>query len=153
MKWALCEKFHRLLYGTSFEVITDNNPLTYVFTTAKIDATGQRWVAALSGYNFTVKYRSGKKNADVGGLSHCLMAESVEHTMIPETWKAVALSASIIVETSPFVKSMVVSDPPTAEPSVQDGISEQLLQQHGLSSRLEKSTTCKPYPEVLHTLH
>ena len=32
--------------------MTDNNPLTYVLTTAKLDATGQRWVAALSAYNF-----------------------------------------------------------------------------------------------------
>ena len=96
------DKFHDYLYGTSFEVITDNKPLTYVFTKAKLDATGQRWVAALSGYNFTVKYRSGKKNADADGLSCCLEAESVEHTMIPETWKAMALSASIMAENCPF---------------------------------------------------
>ena len=36
LKWAVCEKFHDYLYGTSLEVITDNNPLTYVFTTAKL---------------------------------------------------------------------------------------------------------------------
>ena len=71
----MCEKFHDYLYGTSFKVITDNNPLTYVFTTAKLDASGQRWVAALSGYNFTVKYRSGKKNADADGLSRRLEAD------------------------------------------------------------------------------
>ena len=42
LKWVMCEKFHDYLYGSSFEVFTDNNPLTYVFTTAKLDATGQR---------------------------------------------------------------------------------------------------------------
>ena len=31
---------------------TDNNPLTYILTTAKLDATGQRWVASLANYNF-----------------------------------------------------------------------------------------------------
>ena len=46
LKWAVCEKFHDYLYGTRFEAITDNNPLTYVLTTAKLDATGQGWVAA-----------------------------------------------------------------------------------------------------------
>ena len=58
LKWAVCEKFHENLYGSNFEAVTDNNPLTYIFTTAKLDATGQRWIAALSDYNFTIKYRS-----------------------------------------------------------------------------------------------
>ena len=48
LKWAVTEKFHDYLYGTKFEAVTDNNPLTYVLTTAKLDATGQRWIAALS---------------------------------------------------------------------------------------------------------
>ena len=135
LKWAVYEKFLDYLYGTSFEVITDNNPFTYVFTTANLDATGLGWVASLSGYNFTVKYRSRKKNADADGLSRHLEAETVEHTMIPEIWKAVALSASIMVKNCPIIESLVVSDPPIAEPLVQDGISEQLLQPHCLSSR------------------
>ena len=46
LKWAVSEKFHDYLYGTKFEAITDNNPLTYILTTAKLDATGQRWIAA-----------------------------------------------------------------------------------------------------------
>ena len=37
-----------------FEVRTDNNPLTYVLTSAKLDATGHRWIAALSSYNFSL---------------------------------------------------------------------------------------------------
>ena len=43
LKWAISEKFRDYLYGSKFEVLTDNNPLTYVLTTAKLDATGQRW--------------------------------------------------------------------------------------------------------------
>ena len=42
LKWAVVEKFHDYLYGSKFEAVTDNNPLTYIFTTAKLDATGQR---------------------------------------------------------------------------------------------------------------
>ena len=68
-KWSVTEKFHDYLYGSSFEFITDNNTLTYILTTAKLDATGQRWVASLSDYNFTIKYRSSKKNAHADGLS------------------------------------------------------------------------------------
>ena len=46
-KWAIHEQFHEYLYGSTFEVYTDNNPLTYIMTTAKLDATTQRWVASL----------------------------------------------------------------------------------------------------------
>ena len=45
LKWAITDRFHEYLYGGEFDVFTDNNPLTYVLMTAKLDATGQRWVA------------------------------------------------------------------------------------------------------------
>ena len=35
LKWAITEKFKDYLYGNIFTVMTDNNPLTYVLTTAK----------------------------------------------------------------------------------------------------------------------
>lgn len=69
LKWAVCEKFHDFLYGTKFTVLTDNNPLVYVLTTAKLDAAGHRWLAALSMYDFDIKYRVGKTNVDADGLS------------------------------------------------------------------------------------
>ena len=69
LKWAVTTKFHDYLYGNDFVVYTDNNPLTYVLTSAKLDATGHRWIAALSNYNFRILYRSGKQNADADGLS------------------------------------------------------------------------------------
>ena len=52
LKWAITDQFHEYLYGGTFKVHTDSNPLTYVLTTAKLDATGQRWVASLTNYNF-----------------------------------------------------------------------------------------------------
>ena len=70
LKWAICEKFHEYLYGSNlFEVYTDNNPLTYVLSSAKLDACGQRWVAKLANYNFTVKYKCGLSNVEADGLS------------------------------------------------------------------------------------
>ena len=52
LKWSVTERFHEYLSGGHFEVYTDNNPLTYILTTTKLDATGQRWVASLTNYNF-----------------------------------------------------------------------------------------------------
>ena len=69
LKWAITERFHEYLYGGNFEVFTDNNPLTYVLTTAKLDATGQHWIANLANYNFHIFYRSGKSNIDADALS------------------------------------------------------------------------------------
>ena len=70
LKWAITEKYSDYLkYGPPFVVYTDNNPLTYVFTTAKLNATGLRWVAELLDYNFTIKYRPGKSNVDRGKLT------------------------------------------------------------------------------------
>ena len=47
----------------------DNNLLTYILTTAKLDATGQRRVASLANYNFKIFYRSGKRNVEADALS------------------------------------------------------------------------------------
>ena len=55
-KWAVTDKFHEYLYGSKLEFKTDNNPLTYIFDTAKLDAVGHRWVASLSNYDFNLTY-------------------------------------------------------------------------------------------------
>ena len=47
---------------------TDNNPLTYVLTTAKLDATAHSWVAALSNYTFGIIYKPGKGHVDADAL-------------------------------------------------------------------------------------
>ena len=69
LKWAITEKFSDYLAASHFTVLTDNNPLTYVLTSAKLDATGQRWASALGQYQFDIQYRSGMKNADADGMS------------------------------------------------------------------------------------
>ena len=50
-------------------MFTDNNPLTYLLTMAKVDATGQRWVVSFANYNFKLHYKSGKLNVEVDALS------------------------------------------------------------------------------------
>ena len=78
LKWAVCEKFHECLYGSkSFEVFTDNNLLTYVLTSAKLDACGQRWVAKLANYNFSIKYRCGVSNTEADALSRIKWPEAL----------------------------------------------------------------------------
>ena len=56
LKWVVMEQFHEYLYDNTFVVYTDNNQLTYVLTSAKLDATGHCWVASLANYNFALSY-------------------------------------------------------------------------------------------------
>lgn len=45
LKWVVCEKFRDYLYyARHFTIYTDNNPLTYVMRSAKLNAVGHRWV-------------------------------------------------------------------------------------------------------------
>ena len=74
LKWAVTEQFHEYLspYGKNrneFVVRTDNNPLTYIFSSANLDAAGQRWVAHLTSYNFSLEYQKGKDNTVADFLS------------------------------------------------------------------------------------
>ena len=130
LKWAVVEKFHDYLYGSKFEAVTDNNPLTYIFTTAKLDATGQRWVASLSDYNFCIKYRRGRNNADADGLSRKTDPEP-EKVIFPEVLKAICTSIAVTADQCPFIESVAVSDSPVWS----ENIPEQMLEAHALSTK------------------
>ena len=74
LKWAVTEQFHEYLspYGKNrndFVVRTDNNLLTYIFSSANLDAAGQHWVAHLASYNFSLEYQKGKDNTVANFLS------------------------------------------------------------------------------------
>ena len=74
LKLAVTEQFHEYLspYGKNrneFIVRTDNNPFTYIFSSANLDAAGQRWVARLTSYNFSLEYQKGKDNTVADFLS------------------------------------------------------------------------------------
>lgn len=70
LKWAVTEKFRDYLYyAPTFTVYSDNNPLTYVLSSAKLNATGCRWVGELADFHFTIRYRPGRENVDADTLS------------------------------------------------------------------------------------
>ena len=57
--------------ATNIIIYKDNIPLTYILTSAKLDATGHHWVASLANYIFALSYQSGKMNEDADAL--CLI--------------------------------------------------------------------------------
>ncbi|CAB4023693.1 Hypothetical predicted protein [Paramuricea clavata] len=70
LKWAITDHFRDYLYyAPEFTVYTDNNPLTYVLTSARLNATGLRWIGELADFKFNIRYRPGKLNGDADALS------------------------------------------------------------------------------------
>ena len=69
LKWAMTDKFHDYILGSKVTVVTNNNPLCYILKNAKLDATSHRWLAALSVYDFDLKYKRGPTHVDADGLS------------------------------------------------------------------------------------
>ena len=120
LKWSVMERFHEYLYGGHLEVYTDNNPLTYILTTAKLDATRQRWVASLANYNFEIFYRSSKLNVEVDALSQIPWKNTWMDHMEPLIVKTMLQSKLVtdvdITEMYPQLKviqkSMVVDSSP-----------------------------------------
>ena len=110
LKWSIMERFHD----------------------AKLDATGQRWVASLANYNFKIFYKSGKLNVEVDALS-CIPWESaqVEHMepLIVKTMLQSKLESEISCPEEHFpekllLKSMTVDT--TLKLTQKDWVKEQM---------------------------
>ena len=96
LKWGITERFSDYLkFGPAFILFTDNNSLTYVLTSAKLNATGLRWVTDLADYNFSIKYRPGKANIDADYFSRQPMEISELQKKCTETLDSSSLHAVI----------------------------------------------------------
>ena len=114
--------------------MTDNNPLTYVFTTAKLDATGQRWLAALSNYNCTISYRSGKQNLDADGLSR-IREEEQTSTIFPDILKTICHSVTVDIATQPYVETLTDVEQKQLDPEEASTIQEETINATALTAK------------------
>ena len=133
LKWVVTEKFHDyLFYATSFTVYTDNNPLTYILSSAKLSAVGHRWVAELADFNFDIKYRPGKSNIDADMLSRLPLDpnEYIENCSAEMEKDASATIQAVILQgedITPWVVAVSANiDIVHAEPAVTDLVFRQL---------------------------
>ena len=97
LKWAITDRFHEYLYGATFEVFTDNNPLTYILSTTKLDAMGHRWVASLGPYNFKLNYKPGKLNTDADSLSR-INWQTVDPTQVRATMDLAQVDRTLVLD-------------------------------------------------------
>ena len=107
VKWVVIEKFHEYLYGSTFDVNMDNNPLTYMLTTAKLDASSHHWVTSLANYNFRLHNRVGKANIDADALSRvswpgCMPDSSGTHLKVIAAAVQAVQEAALQGPTSPI---------------------------------------------------
>ena len=107
LKWAMVKKFREYLYRSTFNVHTDNNPLTYILTTAKLDAASHCWVASLANYNFRLHYRASKTNIDADTLSRvswpgCMPDSSGTHLKITAAAVQAVQEAALEGQVSPI---------------------------------------------------
>ena len=65
--WSV--KYRHYLYGRSFTIYTDHNPLKWLFTIKSPEGRLAHWTETLKAYDFKVEYRPGKSNANADALS------------------------------------------------------------------------------------
>ena len=89
--------------------------MTYVLSSAKLNATGLRWVGELADFNFNIKYRPGKHHIDADSFSRMpfdinkYMPECTE-SISEKTVKTMYQSAQAIsVGKSPWITAIVNS--------------------------------------------
>ena len=75
-------KFRMYLWGRHFQLFTDHQPLLMLFGNKKpipevASSRVQRWALALSAYNFSIHYKSGKKHANADMLSRLPCSEQL----------------------------------------------------------------------------
>ncbi len=111
LKWSITEKFRDYLYyAPTFTVFSDNSPLPYVLSSAKLNATGCRWVAELADFHFSIKYRLGQENTDADSLSRLSldiegMIEQCTKEMSSDCIAATAQAVEVQEDTSHWVES------------------------------------------------
>ena len=66
--WATSH-FRPYLFGNSFHLVTDHQPLEWIMTTTKLTGKLPRWSLLFKEYDFTVQHRKGVENTDADCLS------------------------------------------------------------------------------------
>ena len=113
LKWAVTEKFSGYLINNQFTVYIDNNPLTYILSSVKLDVTGQRAASALGQYDFDIIYRSGLNNVDANAMSRYPFEKVEEEDRMKTDGKTVKticgnIQIEALIETLPTASINIV---------------------------------------------
>ena len=81
--------------------------MTYVLSTAKLDAMGHRWVAGLAIYNFYIHYKSWKNNVEADALSR-IDWEKCDETIQANSIQAI-VAAALAGDRANYIESVPCS--------------------------------------------
>ena len=101
MVWATSH-FRPYLFGNSFTLVTNDEPLKWIMTTQKWTGTMARWSLLIQEYDFVVAHRTGEENTNANCLSHnplpfsthLLLDWSKGEVMAPSTYLAMMVGLS-----------------------------------------------------------
>ena len=144
LKWAKTNQFHEYLYGNTFDVYTDNNPLTYVLYTAKLNAMGHRQIAGLANYKFHIHYKSGKCNVESDALSR-IDWEKCDETIQANSIQA-TVAAAITGDVANHIESVLCCVQTTD--SIFPSISDTPAISKAITSSSRQSHPTHPEPEL-----
>ena len=91
----------------------DNNSLTYIFSSAHLDAAGHRWMASLADYNFSLEYQKGKDKTVADFLSCMedrLPKEEVEEVLTRVKIPALGVRAMLDNADTPITERAEMGD-------------------------------------------
>jgi len=80
--WAV-KSFHLYLHGSSFTLLTDHQPLQWLFSRKDLTGQSARWVLLLQEYEFTVTHRAGTANGNADALSRMPLDNADQAPMHP----------------------------------------------------------------------
>ena len=90
LQWFLkISKFHLYIYGRHFKLLSDHQPLKGLLGEGQsipvtASARIQRWALLLAGYQYTFRYKAGKRHNNADALSRVPLLDLPHHTCQPE---------------------------------------------------------------------
>ena len=163
-----------IICGRHFTLVTDHQPLKYIFSPSTgIPATSaarqQRYAAFLSGFNYTIEYKSSKENANADTFSRLPLSTEVKDDSEMETMyytevlEALPVSSANISKASrqdPVLSRAIDFTTTTWPATVSDEVKPYFHKRHELSVHQDcllwgtrVLVPAKLRPQVLQALH
>ena len=93
--WATSH-FRSYLFGNSFTLVTDHEPLKWIMTTQKLAGKLAKWSLLLREYDFKVEHRAGIDNTNADCLSHYPLPSKLDAPIMDWTKEEIVAPATFL---------------------------------------------------------